>query len=148
MMQAVDMHNFFVVGRLRPGVTLAQALSQVDTAQKQVHAAHPTPSTGKDANARTLLDGVVHDAKATLYMLMGATSCVLLIACLNVANLLVARSASRRKETSVRAALGGSRWRLLREQLTESTVLAMAGGGLGLLLAWLGTRWLVQARPE
>ena len=148
MMQAVDMHNFFVVGRLRPGATLAQALSQVDTAEKQVRATHPTPSTANAANARTLLDGVVHDAKATLYTLMGATSCVLLIACLNVANLLVARSASRRKETSVRAALGGSRWRLLREQLTESAVLAMAGGGLGLLLAWLGTRWLVQARPE
>jgi putative ABC transport system permease protein len=148
MMQAVDMHNFFVVGRLRPGATLSQALSQVDTAEKQVRAAHPTPSTANAATARTLLDGVVHDAKATLYTLMGATSCVLLIACLNVANLLVARSASRRKETSVRAALGGSRWRLLREQLTESTVLAMAGGGLGLLLAWLGTRWLVQARPE
>jgi predicted permease len=137
-----------VVARLRPGATLAQALSQVDTAEKQVHASHPTPSTANGASARTLLDGVVHDAKATLYTLMGATSCVLLIACLNVANLLVARSASRRKETSVRAALGGSRWRLLREQLTESTVLAMAGGGLGLLLAWFGTRWLVQARPE
>jgi predicted permease len=148
MMQAVDMHNFFVVGRLRPGATLAQALSQVDTAEKQVRAAHPTPSTASGASARTLLDGVVHDAKATLYTLMGATSCVLLIACLNVANLLVARSASRRKETSVRAALGGSRWRLLREQLTESAVLAGAGGGLGMLFAWLGTRWLVQARPE
>jgi predicted permease len=147
MMQAVDMHNFFVVGRLRPGATLAQALSQVDTAEKQVHASHPTPSTANGASARTLLDGVVHDAKATLYTLMGATSCVLLIACLNVANLLVARSASRRKETSVRAALGGSRWRLLREQLTESAVLAAAGGGLGLLFAWFGTRWLVQARP-
>jgi putative ABC transport system permease protein len=95
-----------------------------------------------------MLDGVVHDAKATLYTLMGATCCVLLIACLNVANLLVARSAARRKEISVRAALGGSRWRLLREQLTESAVLAMAGGTLGLLLAWLGTRWLVQVRPE
>ena len=148
MMQAVDMHNFFVVGRLRPGATLAQALSQVDTAEKQVHAAHPTPSTANGASARTLLDGVVHDAKTTLYTLMGATSCVLLIACLNVANLLVARSASRRKETSVRAALGGSRWRLLREQITESVVLAIAGGGLGMLFAWLGTRWLVQARPE
>jgi putative ABC transport system permease protein len=147
MMQAVDMHNFFVVGRLRPGATLAQALSQVDTAEKQVHASHPTPSTANAANARTLLDGVVHDAKATLYTLMGATSCVLLIACLNVANLLVARSASRRKEISVRAALGGSRWRLLREQLTESAVLAAAGGCLGLLFAWFGTRWLVQARP-
>jgi len=148
MMQALDIHNFFVVGRLRPGATLAQALSQVDTAQKQVHAAHPTPSTGNAASGRTLLEGVVHDAKAALYTLMGATSCVLLIACLNVANLLVARSAARRKETSVRAALGGSRWRLLREQLTESAVLAAAGGALGLSLAWLGTRWLVQARPE
>src|SRR6266852_5424037 len=68
MMQAVDMHNFFVVGRLRPGATLAQALSQVDTAEKQVHAAHPTPSTANGASARTLLEGVVHDAKATLYM--------------------------------------------------------------------------------
>jgi predicted permease len=148
MMETVDNHNFFVVGRLRPGATLAQALSQVDTAEKQVRAIHPTPSTSSAASARTLLDGVVHDAKGTLYTLMGATSCVLLIACLNVANLLVARSASRRKETSVRAALGGSRWRLLREQVTESAVLAMGGGGLGLLVAWLGTEWLVQARPE
>jgi len=148
MMQSVDNHAFFVIARLRPGATLAQALSQVDTAEKQVRAAHPTPSTAGAASARTLLDGVVHDAKATLYTLMGATSCVLLIACLNVANLLVARSASRRKEIAVRAALGGSRWRLLREQLTESAVLATAGGGLGLLFAWVGTRWLVQARPE
>ena len=148
MMQAVDNHNFFVIARLRPGATMAQALSQVDTAEKQVRAAHPTPSTASGASARTLLDGVVHDARATLYTLMGATSCVLLIACLNVANLLVARSASRRKETSVRAALGGSRWRLLREQLTESAVLAGAGGALGMSFAWLGTRWLVEARPE
>ncbi len=148
MMQSVDNHAFFVIARLRPGATLAQALSQVDTAEKQVRAAHPTPSTAGAASARTLLDGVVHDAKATLYTLMGATSCVLLIACLNVANLLVARSASRRKEISVRAALGGSRWRLLREQLTESAVLATAGGVLGLLFAWFGTRWLVQVRPE
>ncbi len=147
LMQSVDNHAFFVIARLQPGATLAQALSQVDTAEKQVRAAHPTPSTAGAANARTLLEGVVHDAKATLYTLMGATSCVLLIACLNVANLLVARSASRRKEISVRAALGGSRWRLLREQLTESVVLATAGGGLGLLFAWFATRWLVQARP-
>jgi predicted permease len=147
MMQAVDNHNFFVVGRLRPGTTLAQAQSQVDTAEKQVRASHPTPSTANGTSSRTLLDGVVHDAKATLYTLMGATSCVLLIACLNVANLLVARSAARRKENSVRAALGGSRWRLLREQMMESAVLAAAGGALGMLLAWLGTRWLVAARP-
>jgi len=148
MMQAPDMHNFFVVARLQPGATLEQARSQADTAEKQVRALHPTPSTANAATARTLLDGVVHDSKGTLYTLMGATICVLLIACLNVANLLVARSASRKKETSVRAALGGSRWRLLREQMTESAVLAAAGGALGLLLAWAGTRWLVETRPE
>jgi putative ABC transport system permease protein len=148
MMQSVDNHGFFAIARLRPGATLAQALSQVDTAEKQVRAAHPTPGTAGAASARTLLEGVVHDAKSVLYTLMGATSCVLLIACLNVANLLVARSASRRKEISIRAALGGSRLRLLREHLTETAVLAAAGGALGLLLAWAGTRWLVQARPE
>ena len=148
-MRQVDNHNYMVVARLKPGVTLAQAQSEVDTAQKRVHMANPTnPSIGKAAHARTLLDGVVHDAKTQLYVLLGATSCVLLIACLNVANLLVARSAARRKETSIRAALGGSRWRLMREQVTESLVLAAAGGAAGLPLAWAGVRWLVEARPD
>jgi predicted permease len=147
-MQVVDNHNFFVVARLRPGATMAQALSEVDTAEKRVHMDHPTPFTGIAANARTLLDGLVHDSKAQLYVLLAATGCVLLIACLNVANLLVARSASRRKETAIRAALGGSRWRLLREQMTESVTLAIAGGALGLPLAWLGAHWLAQSRAD
>ena len=147
-MQVVDNHNFFVIARLRPGATLAQALSEADTAEKRVHMQHPTPSTGTAANARTMLDGLVHDAKTQLYVLLAATSCVLLIACLNVANLLVARSAARRKETAIRAALGGSRWRLLREQVTESVVVAAAGGALGLPLAWLGAHWLVQSRTD
>ena len=147
-MARVDVHNYFVVARLRPGATMAQALSEVDTATKRVHMSHPTPFTSNGANARTLLDGVVHDAKTQLYILLAATTCVLLIACLNVANLLVARSASRRKEISIRASLGGSRMRLLREQLTESLVLAIAAGALGLPLAWLGTQWLIHTRPD
>jgi putative ABC transport system permease protein len=147
-MQAVSNHNFFVVARLRPGVTMAQALSEVDTATKRVAMNSPSPFTNNVANARTLLDGVVHAFKTQLYVLLAATSCVLLIACLNVANLLVARSASRRKELSIRAALGGSRWKLLREQVTESLILAIAGGTIGLSLAWAGTRWLVQMRPD
>lgn len=147
-MQRADVHNYFVVARLRPGATLAQALSEMDTATKRVHMSHPTPFTSNGANARTLLDGVVHDAKAQLYILLAATTCVLLIACLNVANLLVARSASRRKEISIRASLGGSRLRLLREQVTESLVLAIAAGALGLPLAWLGTQWLIHSRPD
>jgi putative ABC transport system permease protein len=146
--QRVDVHNYFVVARLRPGATMAQALSEVDTATKRVHMNHPTPFTANAANARTLLDGVVYKAKTQLYILLAATTCVLLIACLNVANLLVARSASRRKEISIRASLGGSRMRLLREQLTESLVLAIAAGALGLPLAWFGMQWLIHARPD
>lgn len=147
-MAVVDSHNYFVIGRLKPGRTLIQARNEVDTATKRVHMNHPTIFTGNAANARSLLDGLVSEAKTQLYVLLAATSCVLLIACLNIANLLVARSAARRKEASIRAALGGTRWRLLREQVTESILLSAAGGILALPLAWLGIRWLVQSRPD
>jgi predicted permease len=147
-MRQIDNHNYFVVARLRPGATMAQALSEVDTAEKRVHMDSRNPFAGNAASARTLIDGLVHDAKTQLYVLLGATSCVLLIACLNVANLLVARSASRRKETSIRAALGGSRLRLLREQVAESLTLSITGGVLGIPLAWAGVRWLIQLRPD
>jgi len=147
-MSQIDNHNFMVIARLRPGATLSQALSEVDTSEKRVHLSSHNPFVGNAASARTLLDGLVHDAKTQLYVLLGATSCVLLIACLNVANLLVARSASRRKETSIRAALGGSRLRLLREQVTESIALSAAGGVVGLPLAWAAVRWLVESRPD
>ncbi len=147
-MAQVDNHNYMVVARLKPGATMAQALSEVDTAEKRVHNSTHNPFVGSAASARTLLDGMVHDAKTQLYVLLGATCCVLLIACLNVANLLVARSASRRRETSIRAALGGSRLRLIREQITESVTVAMAGGMVGLPLAWAGLRWLVKSQPD
>jgi predicted permease len=147
-MQQTNSHNFFVLARLKPGATMAQARAEADTAEKRVHMSSPNPSVGNAARARTMLDGLVHDAKTQLCVLLGATSCVLLIACLNVANLLVARAASRRKETSIRAALGGSRLRLMREQVTESVTLAAVGGVLGLPMAWAGVRWLVQMRPD
>ena len=147
-MRRVDNHNYFVLARLKPGATLAEALSEADTAEKRVHMETPKPGVDNAANARTMLDGMVDDAKTQLYVLLSATSCVLLIGCLNVANLLVARSAARRKEISIRAALGGSRWRLLREQVSESMALAAAGGLLGLPMAWAGVRWLVLARPD
>jgi predicted permease len=91
---------------------------------------------------------VAHDYKTPLYVLLTATGCVLLIACLNVANLLVARSSARRKEVAIRAALGGSRWRLIREQMTESLVLAFLGGAFGLLLAEIGLPWLARTRLQ
>ncbi|MEK6398482.1 MAG: ABC transporter permease, partial [Terriglobus sp.] len=147
-MQNPMSHNYFVVGRLKPGATLAQALSEVDTVNKRMHQDSKSPFVSNAANARGLLDGVVHDVKTQLYVLFGATGCVLLIACLNVANLLVARSASRRKEMSIRASLGGSKWKLLWEQVTESVLLAVAAGVLGIPLAWMEVHWLMSARAD
>jgi len=91
---------------------------------------------------------MVGDIETPLYVLLAATGCVLLIACLNVANLLVARAAARRRELAIRAALGGSRRRLLGEHLTESLVLSVAGGAAGLLLAQTVIQWLVRTRQD
>ena len=100
------------------------------------------------ANSRPLLEDMVGEIKRPLYVLLAATGCVLLIACLNVANLLVARSAARSKELAIRTALGGSRLRLLRERLMESFVLTAAGGAGGLLLAYAAVQWLVSTRQD
>ena len=106
------------------------------------------PLVGKAAHSRPLLESMVGDVKTALYVLLGATGCLLLIACLNVVSLLVARGATRQKELAIRAALGGSRWRLLGEHLTESTLLACAGGMVGLLFAYTTIQWLVATRPD
>ena len=98
----------------------------------------------EDAVYRPLIDDVVRDVKTPLIVLLCAVGCMLLIACLNVSNLLVARGASRRKEVAVRGALGGSRMTLIREQMTESLLICVAGGSLGLLLSLLSTRWLAS----
>src|SRR5258706_14845046 len=91
---------------------------------------------------------MVGDYKTPLYVLLAATGCVLLIACLNVANLLVARSAARRKELAIRSALGGSRWRLIREQVIESVALSVMGGIIGLELAYLAIQWVIHTRQD
>lgn len=147
-MASPEIHNYFVIARLKPGATLSQALSEVDTVTKRVHQNSSSRFVSNKANARSMLEGVVHGAKTQLYVLFGATGCVLLIACLNVANLLVARSAARRKEISIRASLGGSRWKLLAEQVTESVLLALAAGALGVPLAWAEVQWLMVAKPD
>ncbi|HEY3988465.1 MAG TPA: ABC transporter permease [Acidobacteriaceae bacterium] len=145
LMQTFEDHEFYAVARMLPGATLAGLVSQLDTVQKQVKRSHPSPSVHDMAVGRSLLDATVEDFKTPLYALLAATICVLLIACLNVANLLVARSAARQKDLAIRAALGGSRWRLIREHLTESLVLSAAGGGLGLLFAWAALAWLLHS---
>lgn len=141
-------HEFLVVARLAPGATLTGLVSQVDAVQHNIKLAHPEPAVHTRAIGRLLLDATVEDYKTPLYALLAATICVLLIACLNVANLLVARSAARHKDLAIRAALGGSRWRLICEHLAESLVLSTAGGALGLLLAWAALAWLAHSKIE
>jgi predicted permease len=141
-------HEFQVVARLAPGVSLAALEARLDALQKQIKSAHADPAVHPDVIARTMLDDSVHNYKTPLYALLAATGCVLLIACMNVAGLLIARGASRNKEFAIRAALGGGRMRLIRERLIESLLLSAAGGALGLLLAWGALAWLIHVRPD
>ena len=134
-LRTFESHQFLAIARLAPGVMLAGLVSRLDAVQKQIKRVHPSPAVHDRVVGRTLLDATVYDFKTPLYALLAAAFCVLAISCLNVANLLVARSAARRKDLAVRTALGGSRSRLLREQVTESLVLGAGGGTLGLILA-------------
>jgi predicted permease len=148
-MKALDSHNFLAIGRLKPGVAEPQGRTELSLIVRRLHDQHlDNPFVSKAANTRPLLEDMVGDIKTPLYVLLAATGCVLLIACLNVANLLVARAATRRRELAIRAALGSSRWGLLAEQLMESFILSVAGGALGLVLAYAVIQWLVSTRQD
>jgi predicted permease len=148
-MAALDSHGFRVIGRLNPGVSREQAAEEVSTIVRHIHDAHfDNPFVSSGAAIRPLIDYLVGDVRPALYMLLAATGCMLLIACLNVANLLTARSATRRRELAIRTALGGGRFRLLREQLIETFVLFSMGGAAGLALAYAAVRWLVVTRSD
>jgi len=148
-MAAIDNHGFGVIGRLKPGVTREQASQEVSAIVRRIHDAHlDNAFVSSGAGIDTLIDYLVGDIKPALYMLLAATGCMLLIACLNVANLLTARSAARRRELAIRTALGGGRFRLLREQLIETFVLFFIGGASGLAFAYAAVRWLVLTRTD
>jgi predicted permease len=149
IMEALDAHMFRVVGRLKPGVTAAQGVADLSVISQRIHNEHLSePFVYRNANSRPLLEAIVGDIKKPLYLLLEATCCLLLIACLNVANLLVARAASRRKELAIRTALGGGWLRLMRERLMESLLLSAAGGALGLALAAAALTWLERTRAD
>lgn len=142
-----DNRSFSVIGRLKPGVPLQQAQSQVSTINAQLAKAFPVTNTGWDANLSLLQERLVRSVRPSLLVLLGAVALVLLIACANVANLLLARAASREKEVAIRAALGASRTRIIRQMLTESLLLSIIGGALGLFLSvWL-TDLLISLNP-
>jgi len=148
-MTSFSKHMFRVVARLKPGVSAAQGAADLSLISRRIHDAHLNdPFVLRSANSRPLLDDVVGDIKKPLYVLLEATCCLLLIACLNVANLLVARAAARRKELAIRTALGGGWLRLIRERLLESLLLSAAGGALGLLLAFAALQWLTRTRHD
>jgi len=148
LMRLFEAHNFDVVGRLRPGVTVQQASAELNAQQREIRREHPDGPVNDAVNLRSLVDADTYEIKTGLYALLGATGCLLLIACLNIANLLVARSASRSKEAAIRTALGGNRWRLIREQVVESTLLSTAGGMLGLAMAGGILHWLIGTRDD
>jgi predicted permease len=150
VMDSLDRHQFRVVARVKSDRTLAQGFTDVDTIEKRIRRAHPDliGTIGSGASIWPLLDEFVGAYKTPLYVLLAATGCFLLIACLNVANLLVARSAARRREFAIRAALGGSRPRLLREQIIESVVLSMVGATIGIALARFALQWLIRMRHD
>src|SRR5271170_4405720 len=148
LMSVHEAHNFDVVARLKPGATMAQAAAEVSGIQAQIRRQIPNGPVNDAANLRPILDAEVHGVAQGFYALLAATGCLLLIACLNIANLLVARTATRQKEMAIRMALGGSRGRLIRAQVIESIVLSVAGGGIGLMLAYAALQWLVSTRPD
>ena len=138
-----------VIGKLKPGVSFQQAQSELDRLSADLRSRFTIKQTSNmNLRIEPMHDDLVADVRPQLVALMGAVVFVLLIACANVANLLLVRASARERELAVRAAIGGNRWRIVRQLVVESLVLAAIGGGAGLLLAQFGIDALIQLSPE
>lgn len=141
-------HHLRVMGRLKSGVTIDQAQSDMTTIARQLEQAYPTTNTDRGVNLVPLHEHATGSIRWALILLQCATGLVLLIACTNVANLLLSRVVTREKEMSIRSALGASAWRIVRLLLSESLVLALIGGAVGFLLALWGIDLLISIAPK
>jgi len=142
-----DMHNHNIVARLRPGVSVAEAFSELDGIAARYKEAHPDESVGRGANVIPLHGFFVFNAQRPLVILLGAVGCLLLIACVNIASLVLSRAASRTREISIRAALGAGRGGIIRQLVIESVILALTGGALGAISAVSITDFLASKAP-
>jgi putative ABC transport system permease protein len=143
-------HNYNAVGRLRDGVTVEQANADISTIARHIHDASSEQGDYllKDAAAVPLQDSIIGKARLPLLILLGAVGFLLLVACANVANLLLAQASVRERELAIRSALGAARTRLIRQFLTEALLLSIVGGGLGVLGAFWGVAVLIELAPE
>jgi putative ABC transport system permease protein len=141
-------HFIRAIGRLNPDVTIEQAQAELTTIASQLEQEYPTSNIDQGVNVSPLLDAIVRESRLALLLLLGAVGFVLLVACANIANLLLASGAARRKELAVRAALGAGRARIVRQLMTESLVLAAVGGALGLAVAYWAMRGLTAVVAE